>query len=66
MYTEHSRDENGGLLKDKITPRWSQTFMDKNQIVLRAQTGKKQVSPEKTREYRAAVTNHIGKLKRGF
>ena len=40
MYTEHSRDENGVLLKDKINPRWIQTFMETNHILLRAQTGK--------------------------
>ena len=37
-----------------------------NHIVLRAQTGKKQVSPEKTREIRAAVAKHLGELKLGF
>ena len=66
MYTEHSRDENGVLLKDKITRRWIQTFMEKNQIVLRAQTVKKQVSPEKTREIRVADAKHLGDLKLGL
>ncbi|DBA03844.1 TPA: hypothetical protein N0F65_005734, partial [Lagenidium giganteum] len=46
-YTSASCDEKGTLLIDKITPRWIQSFMEKHRIVLRAQTGKKQVSEEK-------------------
>ena len=40
--------------------------MEKNRIVLHAQTGKKQVSPEKTCENLAAGAKHLGELKRGF
>jgi hypothetical protein len=65
-YNKHSRDKTGMLLTERITTRWTQLFMEKHSIVLRAQTGKKQISAEKTKAICAAVAVHLGELKRGF
>nr|KAE8934151.1 hypothetical protein PF009_g15863 [Phytophthora fragariae] len=40
--------------------------MENNNIILRAQTGKRQLSPEKTAEIEKSVAVHLGELKRGF
>jgi len=61
-----SVDDNGALWADKITARWVQQFMECNGIVLRAQTGKRQISPEKQMQIEKEVAFHLGVLKRGF
>ncbi|RLN67573.1 hypothetical protein BBJ28_00024453, partial [Nothophytophthora sp. Chile5] len=61
-----SVDDNGALWADKITARWVQQFMECNGIVLRAQTGKRQINPEKQMQIEKEVAFHLGVLKRGF
>ncbi|KAE9165728.1 hypothetical protein PF005_g29485, partial [Phytophthora fragariae] len=65
-YDNDSVDSNGALLREKVTPRWIQSFTECHNIVLRTQTGKKQVSEAKQREIEQAVASHLGKMKRGF
>ncbi|DBA02287.1 TPA: hypothetical protein N0F65_006162 [Lagenidium giganteum] len=65
-FTKHSQDGKGDLLIDKITPRWIQVFMEKHRIVLRAQTGKKQVFEEKMRQIKVEVARSLGVLQRGL
>lgn len=57
---------NGKAILDYITIRWVQHFMTVNRIVLRAQTGKLLVSPEKELTIQKCVAFHLGELKRGF
>ncbi|EGZ12748.1 hypothetical protein PHYSODRAFT_514976 [Phytophthora sojae] len=59
-------DANGVLLEKKINTRWVQSFMETHNIILRAQSGKRQLSPEKTAEIEKSVAVHLGELKRGF
>ncbi|RLN06831.1 hypothetical protein BBJ28_00026101 [Nothophytophthora sp. Chile5] len=61
-----SVDKQGVPLMAKITARWIQVFMEKHQIVLRAHTGKRQVSDEKQAQIEQEVACHLGELKRGF
>lgn len=63
----HRSLEFGGKpIARKITIRWVQHFMRHQKIVLRAQTGKLQVSPQKELQIEKAVAFHLGALKRGF
>eukprot|EP00474_Spongospora_subterranea_P006157 CRZ06615.1 hypothetical protein [Spongospora subterranea] len=48
------------LIMDKITPRWIQTFMDKKNIVGRAQTGKLMISPEFQAHLEKEIAYHLG------
>ncbi|ETO82009.1 hypothetical protein F444_03758 [Phytophthora nicotianae P1976] len=59
-------DEDGAEMSTKITSRWVQTFLENNNIVLRAATGKRLVSPQKVEDIEKQVAYHLGKLKRGF
>ncbi|ETK84350.1 hypothetical protein L915_10678 [Phytophthora nicotianae] len=59
-------DEDGAELSTKITSRWVQTFLENNNIVLRAATGKRLVSPQKVEDIEKQVAYHLGKLMRGF
>ncbi|RLN44471.1 hypothetical protein BBJ28_00018722, partial [Nothophytophthora sp. Chile5] len=61
-----SVDKQGVPLMAKITARWIQVFMEKHQIVLRAHTGKRQVSDEKQAQIEQEVACHLGELKWGF
>lgn len=65
-YTFKSVDPKGALIIDKITPRWVQGFMEAHQIVIRAQTGKKQLSQAKLQHIEKEVAFHLGELQRGF
>lgn len=65
-YNERSVDGKGALIIDKITPRWVQCFMEAHQIVLRTQTGKKQLSPAKLLHIEKEVAFHLGEVQRGF
>jgi hypothetical protein len=56
----------GGLIIDKISSRWIQTFMDVNSIVLRQQTGRLLCSPQKELHIEMMTTFHLGVLNRGF
>jgi hypothetical protein len=60
------RDEDCKLIHDKITTRWVQTFMDKHNVVARAQTGKLQCSAEKELHVEKTIAYHLGELYRGF
>lgn len=44
----------------------SALFMNANELVMRKQTGKVSVSPEKQLQIEQAVTSNLGGLKRGF
>ncbi|KAE8880253.1 hypothetical protein PF003_g35736 [Phytophthora fragariae] len=61
-----SVDSQDASLLSKITTRWVQVFMEKHRIVLRAHTGKRQVSPEKQEQIEREVASHLGELKRDF
>jgi hypothetical protein len=50
----------------KITDRWVQTFMDRDDIFQRQQTGKVKASPEKEELMELQVALHLGQLKRDF
>lgn len=56
---------NGSPLASKITTRWIQDFMDCNNFVIRRQTGKLAVSPEKQLHIERSIAYHLGQLKRG-
>lgn len=51
---------------DKVTYRWVQVFMQKHNIVIRAQTGKLSVSPEKQAQIEKAIAAHLGTMKWAF
>lgn len=53
-------------LHSRITARWVQTFMERHNIVVRRQSGKLSVSPEKTEMIERSVAYHLGKLKKDF
>ncbi|RLN69414.1 hypothetical protein BBJ28_00022260 [Nothophytophthora sp. Chile5] len=61
-----SVDGDGVRWADKLSARWVQQFMESNNIVLRSQTGKRQLSPEKQMYIEKEVAVHLGKVKRGF
>ncbi|ETP28207.1 hypothetical protein F442_22508 [Phytophthora nicotianae P10297] len=65
-FNTRSTDAKGALLIDKITPRWIQSFMEAHQIVVRTQTGKKQLSEAKMLHIEKEVAFHLGELQRGF
>lgn len=50
----------------KITYRWIQCFMQVNNLVIRAQTGKHTISSEKQNLVERSVAYHLGTLKRTF
>lgn len=52
--------------QDMITPRWIQTFIERNTIVSRAQTGELIVSPEKQAFIEREVAYHLGFVAREF
>lgn len=56
----------GKPIKEKITVRWIQTFMEANFLVIRRQAGNLAVSPEKKIYIEHTVTFHLGRLKRAF
>lgn len=51
---------------DKITACWIQTFMSKNNIVGRAQTGKLMVSQERQDHLEKEIAHHLGLVGREF
>lgn len=57
---------NGCNIRSKITYRWVQMFMQTKGLVIRAQTGKLSVSPEKQLYIEKSIAYHMGILKRGF
>ncbi|OWY96290.1 hypothetical protein PHMEG_00033478 [Phytophthora megakarya] len=65
-YYARSVDDKGALIINKITSRWVQTFMEAHQIVLRTQSGKKQLSAAKILHIEKSVAFHLGELRRGF
>jgi hypothetical protein len=54
------------LIKDKITPRWIQSFMEKQNIVGRAQTGKLMLSSERQIHLEIEIAHHLGMVGREF
>lgn len=56
----------GKPLMEKVTARWIKHFMSRNKIVLRCQTGKLLVSPQKLLFIEKTVAFHLGVLYRGF
>jgi hypothetical protein len=54
------------LIKDKITPRWIQSFMEKQNIVGRAQTGKLMLSSERQIHLEMEISHHLGMVGREF
>ena len=73
---EHGTNEEYGLnvvdprsghpIKNHVTKRWIQHFMQSNKIVSRSQTGKLMVSPAKQELIEREVAFHLGSLKRDF
>jgi len=53
-------------IRDKITYRWIQLFMQKHNLVIRAQTGKLSVSPKKQAQIEQAIAAHLGTMKREY
>jgi len=53
-------------IRDKITYRWIQLFMQKHNLFIRAQTGKLSVSPEKQAQIEQAIAAHLGTMKREY
>ncbi|EGZ16438.1 hypothetical protein PHYSODRAFT_502225 [Phytophthora sojae] len=65
-YTHMSVDAKQTLIIEKINSRWIQCFMEAHQIVLRTQTGKRQLSQPKILHIEKEVAFHLGELQRGF
>ncbi|KAJ8520892.1 hypothetical protein ON010_g17890 [Phytophthora cinnamomi] len=65
-YDTASVDAQGVPLSTRVTLRWVQVFMEKHMIVLRAHTGKRQVSHDKQAQIEREVASHLGQLKRDF
>ena len=73
---EHGTNEEYGLnvvdprprhpIKNHVTKRWIQHFMQSNNIASRSQTGKLMVSPAKQELIEREVAFHLGSLKRDF
>lgn len=53
-------------IKDKISIRWIQTFMEVQNLVCRRQAGNKAASPEKQLFIDETVACHLGCMKRSF
>ena len=58
--------KDGKLIGEKITCKWIQNFMEANNVVMRTQTGKLSVSPEKQEFIDKTIAYHLGDLKRKF
>eukprot|EP00171_Calliarthron_tuberculosum_P022294 IDg22294t1 len=58
--------EKGVPIREKVTHRGIQAFMNRHDLVMRKQTGKLAVSPEKQLLIEKSVAFHLGALKRGF
>lgn len=56
----------GVPIRNKITYRWIQIFMQKHDLVIRQQTGKLSVSPEKKAQIEKSIAMHLGIMKRAF
>jgi hypothetical protein len=54
------------VIKDKIAPRWIQSFMKKQNIVGRAQTGKLMLSSERQTHLEMEIDHHLGMVGREF
>ena len=66
-FTHRSIDPADGVnLMQKITPSWIQSFMMKNNLVYREQTGRLICSPQKQRHIDILTAHHLGVLCRGF
>ena len=61
-YVENYLEKDGKQIKDNITSRWEQTFMERHNIVARSQTGKLLVSPQKKVHIEKTVAHHLGKI----
>ena len=57
---------NGRLILNQITATWVQAFMDRNNIIGRAQTGKLMVSAAKKEFIERCVAYHLGQMKKQF
>lgn len=57
---------NGVDIVSKITTRWIQEFLESHGLVIRRQTVKLVVSPEKQLYIKKSIAFHLGQLKRGF
>lgn len=58
--------KSGKLVSTHITTRWVQSFMQRNNIVARTQSGKLSVSPQKEELIEREVAFHLGQLSRDF
>lgn len=56
----------GVPITSKISPRWIQNFMHCHNLVVRRQTGKLAVSPEKQLFIERSIAFHLGTMKRCF
>lgn len=67
LFGKNARDpKSGQLVATHITSRWTQTFMQRNNIVSRNQAGKLSVSPAKQEVIEREVAFHLGQLRRDF
>eukprot|EP00171_Calliarthron_tuberculosum_P001361 IDg1361t1 len=67
LYHTSMRDQKSGkTIVEMITPRWIQAFMNRHQIVSRAQTGKLMLAPEKQAHIEHEVAYRLGDVARDF
>ena len=66
FHSSYIDPSDGKKIIEKITTKWIQGFTVRHNIVIRAQTGKLSLSPEKQCFIEKTVAHHLGVVKRGF
>ena len=67
MFNSNYRDPlDQKLIIEKISTRWVQSFMAKQNVVVRSQTGKLMCSPEKELHVQKTIAFHLGELHQDF